>query len=155
MTRVSVRTGGRTGVRFNAPAHSRDCVQIFRDQDEKPQGTTISNRFGEVRALLVEGGPREMIRPNRLLESNADRYLSVCRPLAGEILVLQGGKHAAARGAQLVCYDKSRPYKVWTQGSNFRPITRRAFPDGEPPQRVATRNPRAGRTRRPPSISRD
>ncbi|MBA4866839.1 helix-turn-helix domain-containing protein [Streptomyces sp. PSKA54] len=87
-------------------------MQIVRDYDEEPQDTTVCNRFGEVRSLLVEGGPREMIRPGRLLDLNADGYLSVCRPLAGEILVFQDGKHAAARGAQLVCYDSSRPYKV-------------------------------------------
>ncbi|WP_223182646.1 MULTISPECIES: helix-turn-helix domain-containing protein [unclassified Streptomyces] len=122
MTRVGVRAERRPIIRFNAPAQSRDCVQIVKDHDEEPHGTIVSNRFGEVRTLLVEGGPREMLRPSRLLETSKEAYLSICRPLAGQILVFQDGKHAAARGAQLVCYDSSRPYKV-IMPERFRVVT--------------------------------
>ncbi|MEV6122168.1 helix-turn-helix domain-containing protein [Streptomyces sp. NPDC052077] len=122
MTRVGVRTESQTVVRFSVAAQSHDCVQIVRDHDEEPSGTTVSNRFGEVRALLIEGGPREMIRPSRLLQTHKEGYLSICRPLVGEILVFQDGKHATACGAQLVCYDSSRPYKV-VMPERFRAVT--------------------------------
>ncbi|ULR55550.1 helix-turn-helix domain-containing protein [Streptomyces deccanensis] len=122
MAGVGVRTESKTVIRFNVTARSHDCVQIVRDHDEEPRGTLVSNRFGEVRILLVEGGPREMIRPRRLLDTHRDGYLSICRPLVGEIAVFQDGKHATARGAQLVCYDSSRPYKV-IMPEHFRVVT--------------------------------
>ncbi|MCQ6554659.1 helix-turn-helix domain-containing protein [Streptomyces sp. C10-9-1] len=122
MTRVDVRTESRTAIRFNVTARSHDRVQIIREHDEEPHGTTVSNKFGEVRALLVEGGPHEMIRPGRLLTPHGEGQLSICRPLVGEILVFQDGKHATARGAQLVCYDSSRPYKV-VMPERFRMVT--------------------------------
>ncbi|MFI7292842.1 helix-turn-helix domain-containing protein [Streptomyces sp. NPDC050121] len=112
MAHVGVRSSARTVVHLDADMQSHGCVQIVRGHDEEPRGTRATKRFGEVRAHFVEGGPREMIRPSRLLEPGLDGYLSVCRPLAGEVLVFQDGRHASARGAQLVCYDSSRPYKI-------------------------------------------
>ncbi|MGP3984871.1 helix-turn-helix domain-containing protein [Streptomyces sp. KR80] len=122
MLHVDVRNARQIVVHQKMAAQSRGCVQIVRDHDGELEGTTASKRFGEVRFSLVEGGPREMIRPSRLIERSADRYLRVCRPLAGEIWVFQDGQHAVARGPQLVCYDSSRPYKV-IMPERFRMVT--------------------------------
>ncbi|MFE7133759.1 helix-turn-helix domain-containing protein [Streptomyces sp. NPDC057638] len=113
MTHVVIRSSAQEDVgHFKAAVPPHGCVQIVRDHEEDLRGTAASYRFGEVRALFLEGGPRELIRPSRTLQQSTDGYLSVCRPLVGRVHVFQDGRHAAARGAQLVAYDCSRPYKV-------------------------------------------
>ncbi|MER6996202.1 helix-turn-helix domain-containing protein [Streptomyces sp. NPDC000410] len=91
---------------------TRGGLQIVRDHDGDLEGNTASRQFGEVRVCLLEGGPREMIRPGRLIERTDGEYLRVCRLLAGEAWVFQDGRHGVARGSQLICYDSTRPYKV-------------------------------------------
>jgi AraC-like DNA-binding protein len=122
MLDVDVRSARQAVIRQEISSQSQGCVEIVRDHEGEPEGSTASRRFGEVRFSLVEGGPREMIRPDRLIDQSAYGYLRVCRLLAGEIWVFQGGRHAVARGTQLVCYDSSRPYKV-IMPERFRMVT--------------------------------
>lgn len=97
-------------------AQPKSCVQghleIIRDETAEPEGTTRIRQFGEVRFSLIEGGPRELIRPNRMIKQSTNGYLRICRPLSGELWIFQDGRHAVVRAPQLVCYDSLRPYKI-------------------------------------------
>ncbi|MBX6384594.1 MAG: AraC family transcriptional regulator [Microbispora sp.] len=112
MLHVHVPHAGQTGVEKKPIANSKGHLEIIRDHDPVLEGTTVSKQFGEVRFSMVAGGPREYIRPDRMIDRKADGYLRVCRPTEGEIWVFQDGRHAVVRNAELVCYDSLRPYKI-------------------------------------------
>lgn len=88
------------------------AVQIVRSHDEELRGTTRCRRFGEVRVRLVAGGPAELVRPARSIDPARPGVLRVLRPLTGEALLWQDGRHAAVRCPELVCVDSTRPYKL-------------------------------------------
>ncbi|MFE9120574.1 helix-turn-helix domain-containing protein [Streptomyces sp. NPDC007172] len=87
-------------------------VQIVRSHDEELRDTTRCRRFGEISVRLVAGGPAELVRPARLIDPGCPGVLRVIRPLAGEALLWQDGRHATVRSPELICLDSSRPFKL-------------------------------------------
>ncbi|MFD0392762.1 helix-turn-helix domain-containing protein [Streptomyces nogalater] len=63
-----------------------------------------------------------MVRTNRLTHADGETYLRVCRPLLGEMQVMQDGRHSVVCASRLVCCDSSRPYKI-AMSENFRMVT--------------------------------
>ncbi|MFI9778647.1 helix-turn-helix domain-containing protein [Streptomyces sp. NPDC051956] len=99
----------------------RGGVQIVRGHEEPLQGTVSSYQFGGVTVSLVKGGPRELVRPARQIDTVGEGILRVCRPLTGEVWVFQDGRHGVVRSPQLICFDSTRPYKV-IMPENFRMV---------------------------------
>ena len=94
------------------PPAERGGLQIVRNHEEILEGTTVRHRFGEVTVSLVQGGPRELVRPGRLIADGRRARLRVCRPLRGEVWVFQDGRHSVVRPPQLISFDTGRPFKV-------------------------------------------
>ncbi|MFE6334697.1 helix-turn-helix domain-containing protein [Streptomyces sp. NPDC057798] len=94
------------------PPAERGGLQIVKSHEEILEGTTARHRFGEVTVSLVQGGPRELVRPARLIGAGERSRLRMCRPLHGEVWVFQDGRHGVVRPPQLISFDTGRPFKV-------------------------------------------
>ncbi|MEU9730986.1 helix-turn-helix domain-containing protein [Streptomyces sp. NPDC048002] len=103
------------------PPAPRGGLQIVGGHQDVLEGTTVRHRLGEVTVSLVQGGPRELVRPARLIADGERPRLRMCRPLYGEVRVFQDGRHGVVRPPQLISFDTGRPFKVVMPGE-FRMV---------------------------------